>query len=76
MTNWSHTYEENGTDALGEYTVTAGGGARSGAWTLEGADASSFRLTGTGNEQDAQVQERPRLRNPMGGADDSTTPTR
>ena len=45
----SHDYEENGTDAVGEYTVAAGGDATPGAWTLEGADASSFRLTGSGD---------------------------
>ena len=40
----SHTYEENGTDALGEYTVVAGGGANADSWTLEGPDASHFML--------------------------------
>ena len=52
-----HDYEENGTDPVGEYKVAAGGEATPGAWTLEGADASSFRLTGSGNDQDARVQE-------------------
>ena len=44
----SHTYEENGTEAVGEYKVAAGGDATPGAWTLEGADAGSFTLTGSG----------------------------
>ena len=44
----SHEYEENGTEAVGEYTVAAGGDATPGAWTLEGADAGSFTLTGSG----------------------------
>ena len=42
----SHTYEENGTDALDEYTVAAGGGATAGSWTLEGPDAGVFDITG------------------------------
>ena len=33
---------------MGEYKVAAGGDATPGAWTLEGADAGSFTLTGSG----------------------------
>ena len=47
--NSSHTVEENSTDALGEYTVVAGGGATVGSWSLEGADASMFMLDGSGD---------------------------
>ena len=70
----SHDYEENGAEAVGEYTVAAGGDATPGAWSLEGTDASSFRLTGSGNDQDARVRQRPRLRRPNGRRQ-TTTPT-
>ena len=44
-----HTYEENGTDAVGEYEVGSFGGATANPrWTLEGADMSHFTLTGSG----------------------------
>ena len=70
----SHTYEENGTDALGEYTVVAGGGATVGAWSLEGTDASNFTLTGTDNSRMLKFTSAPDYDNPMGGAnDDSNT---
>ena len=70
----SHTYEENGTDALGEYTVVAGGGATVGAWSLDGTDASSFMLTGTGDSRMLTFRSAPDYDNPMGGAnDDSNT---
>ena len=45
----SHDYLEDRTDAVGEYTVTAYGGAVANpTWTLKGADTSSFMLDGTG----------------------------
>ena len=71
----SHTYAENGTDALGEYTVAAGGGASaSPTWTLEGADMSHFTLTGSGNTRMLEFTSAPDYDNPMGGAnDDSNT---
>ena len=70
----SHTYEENGEDALGEYTVVAGGGAMVGAWSLDGTDASSFMLTGTGNSRMLKFASAPDYEDPMGGAnDDSNT---
>ena len=70
----SHTYEENGEDALGEYRVVAGGGAMVGAWSLDGTDASSFTLTGTGNSRMLKFRSAPDYDNPMGGAnDDSNT---
>ena len=55
----SHTYEENGTDAVGEYKVAAGGEATPGAWTLEGADASSFTLTGSGTTRMLEFRSSP-----------------
>jgi hypothetical protein len=70
----SHTYEENGEDALGEYTVVAGGGATVGAWSLEGTDASSFMVDGTGDSTMLKFRSAPDYDNPMGGAnDDSNT---
>ena len=44
-----HTVAENSEDALGTYTVSAGGDAVIGAWTLEGADASHFMVDGSGD---------------------------
>ena len=42
-------YEENGTDAVGDYTLTVyGGEVANPRWSLEGDDASHFRTTGTG----------------------------
>ena len=70
------TYEENGTDDLGEYTVAAGGGASRHArnWTLEGTDAGNFRLTGSGNSRMLKFSSPPDYETPMGGADnDSNT---
>ena len=55
----SHTYEENGEDAVGEYKVAAGGDATPGAWTLEGADASSFMLTGSGTTRMLEFRSSP-----------------
>ena len=70
----SHTYEENGTDALGEYTVVAGGGAMVGRWSLEGTDADDFMLDGTGDSTMLKFKSAPDYDNPMGGAnDDSNT---
>ena len=68
----SHTVEENSTDALGEYTVVAGGGALAGAWTVEGTDASSFMLEGTGNSRMLKFASAPDYDNPMGGANDDS----
>ena len=62
----SHTYEENDTDALGEYTAVAGGGATVGAWSLEGTDASSFMLDGTGESTMLKFRSSPDYDNPMG----------
>ena len=45
----SYSVAENGEDALGEYTVRAGGDAVIGAWTREGADASHFMVEGSGS---------------------------
>ena len=67
------TYEENGTDALGEYTVAAGGGASANPnWTLEGTDAGNFGLTGSGNSRMLKFSSPPDYDNPMGGADDDS----
>ena len=55
----SHDYEENGTEAVDEYTVAAGGDATPGAWTLEGADAGSFRLTGSGTTRMLEFRSPP-----------------
>ena len=54
-----HDYEENSTDPVGEYKVAAGGEATPGAWTLEGADASSFRLTGSGTTRMLEFRSSP-----------------
>ena len=59
-------------DALGEYTVVPGGDAMPGAWTLEGTDASSFMLEGTGNSRMLKFSSAPDYDNPMGGADDDS----
>ena len=67
----SHTVEENSTDALGEYTVAAGGGASANPnWTLEGADAGNFMLEGTGNSRMLKFSSPPDFDTPMGGAND------
>ena len=67
------TYEENGTDALGEYTVAAGGGASANPnWTLEGTDVGNFRLTGSGNSRMLKFSSPPDYETPMGGADDDS----
>ena len=55
----SHDYEENGTEAVGEYTVAAGGEASPGAWTLEGADTGSFTLTGSGTTRMLEFRSSP-----------------
>ena len=68
------TYSENGTDAVGEYTAAAGGGATPGRWSLEGPDASNFRLEGTGVSRMLKFSSSPDYESPMGGAnDDSNT---
>ena len=67
----SHTVEENSTDAVGEYTVAAGGGASANPnWTLEGADAGNFMLEGTGNSRMLKFSSPPDFDTPMGGAND------
>ena len=55
----SPTYEENDAGAVGEYRVAAGGDATPGAWTLEGADAGSFTLTGSGNARMLEFRSSP-----------------
>ena len=55
----SHTVEENSTDALGEYTVVAGGGATADSWMLEGPDASHFMLEGTGMSRSLKFASAP-----------------
>ena len=55
----SYTYEENGMDALGEYTVAVGGDATPGAWTLEGDDAGSFTLEGSGTTRMLKFRSSP-----------------
>ena len=44
---------------MGEYKVAAGGDATPGAWTLEGADASSFTLTGSGTTRMLEFRSSP-----------------
>ena len=57
---------EGDTD-LGTYMLTAIEGGPTVTWSKEGVDADQFTLEVTdGHEQDAQVQQRPRLRNPNG----------
>ena len=70
-----HSYEENGTDAVGEYEVGSFGGATaSPTWTLEGTDAGDFTLTGTGSTRMLEFTSAPDYDNPTGGAnDDSNT---
>ena len=56
----SPQYAENGTDPVGEYTATAYGVAVANpAWTLGGADASHFRLDGTGNSRMLKFKSAP-----------------
>ena len=71
----SHSQQENDPDDLSEYEVSAGGGASANpAWTLEGADASSFMLTGSGASRMLKFASAPDYENPKGGADnDSNT---
>ena len=72
----SPDYEENGTDAVGEYEVTAYGGATvaNPRWSLEGADGGSFMLAPTGASRMLKFRSAPDYENPMGGAnDDSNT---
>ena len=71
----SHTQAENLTDDLGNYTVTAyGGEVANPQWTLEGADASHFTLTSSGDTRTLKFQSAPDYENPTGGAaDDSNT---
>ena len=70
----SHTYEENGTDAVGEYTAAAGGDATVGRWSLEGPDAGSFMLEGSGMSRMLKFRSPPDYESKMGGAnDDSNT---
>ena len=72
-----HTYEENGTDAVGEYEVGSFGGATANpTWTLEGTDAGDFTLTGSGNTRMLEFTSAPDYDNPTGGANgDSNTYT-
>ena len=70
------THEENSTDDLGDYKVTAyGGEVANPRWTLEGADAGSFMLGGTGSTtRMLNFRSDPDYESPMGGAnDDSNT---
>ena len=62
------TYEENDTVALGDYTVAAGGDATPGGWTLEGDDASSFMLEGSGTTRMLKFRSAPDYENPRGAA--------
>ena len=55
----SHEYAENDTKPVGKYKVAAGGDATPGAWILEGADASSFRLTGSGTTRMLEFRSSP-----------------
>ena len=71
----SHTYEENGTDAVGAYAVSVyGGEVASPTWTLEGTDASNFTLTGTGMSRMLKFRRgmAPDYESPTGGADDDS----
>ena len=72
-----HSYEENGTDAVGEYEVGSFGGATANPrWTLEGTDAGDFTLTGSGNTRMLEFTSAPDYDNPTGGANgDSNTYT-
>ena len=64
-----HTYEENGTDAVGEYEVGSFGGATANpTWTLEGADMSHFTLTGSGNTRMLEFTSAPDYDMPRGQA--------
>ena len=71
----SHTQAENLTDDLGDYTVTAyGGEVANPQWRLEGADASHFILTSSGDTRTLKFLSAPDYENPTGGAaDDSNT---
>ena len=69
----SQTYEENGTYAVGDYTLTVHGRTVANpAWTLEGDDASDFRLDGTGMTRMLKFASAPDYESPMGGANDNS----
>ena len=55
----SHTYGENGTDALGEYTVIAGGGAMVGRLEPGWHRRQQLHAHRHRRQQDAQVRKRP-----------------
>ena len=56
----SLTHEENSTDDLGDYTVTAyGGEVANPRWTLEGSDASLFSLTDSGDTRTLKFRSAP-----------------
>ena len=61
---FAYDYLEDRTDPVGEYTVTAYGGAVANpTWTLEGADASSFiARQSPAMSRMLKLPERPRLR--------------
>ena len=64
----SHTHEENGTEALGDYTVTVTGTDTAPSWSLGGADADHFTLEGTGNSRTLKfaAEDGPDYDNPRG----------
>ena len=69
----SPDYAENGTDAVGEYTVTAyGGEVANPRWALEGTDAGSFMLDGTGMSRMLKFRSSPDHEAPADADGDNT----
>lgn len=67
----SHNKAENYADALGKYTVAAGGGATVGNWSLEGADKDHFMLEmveGSDMSRMLKFETPPDYENPRGEA--------
>ena len=65
----TQTHEENGTDAVGDYTLTVyGDEVANPRWTLEGSDASNFRLDGTGMTRSLEFKSAPDFEMPRGRA--------
>ena len=66
------SYAENGTDALGTYTLTEIEDGPTATWSLESAGTMDFKLEGTGMSRMLKFSSAPDYEAPMGGADDDS----
>ena len=66
------SYAENGTDALGTYTLTEIEDGPTATWSLESAGTIDFKLEGTGMSRMLKFSSAPDYEAPMGGADDDS----